>query len=1167
MAGFASVLRYYSQVPMSAESETTPGTTEREIFILALQKTIAAERAAFLDAACGHDRDLRRRIEELLDEQAVIGNFLETPALADPRGSSATISKAGPGGTALLASVAEKPGDRIGRYKLLQKIGEGGCGVVYMAEQEESVRRRVALKVIKLGMDTKSVVARFEAERQALALMEHPNIAKVFDAGATATGRPFFVMELVRGIRITDYCDQHNLSTRERLDLFLQVCQAIQHAHQKGIIHRDIKPSNILVTLHDGTPVPKVIDFGIAKATEQKLTDKTLFTEFTAFLGTPAYMSPEQAEMSGLDIDTRSDIYALGVLLYELLTGKTPFDAEALLRGGLDGCRRTIREQEPARPSTRLATMFEAELTTAAKQRRTEAVKLIHLLRGDLDWVVMKCLEKDRTRRYETASGLALDVRRYLENEPVLARPPSNVYRLRKLFRRHRGAFAATAGIAFALIAGVAISSWQAIRATRAEHRAQIALFKESQARKEAEQEKASARLNEYVADINLAQQSLAAGNYGRAVKLLEKHHPRPGEPDLRGFEWRYLLELCRGDDHLALPNQDAAVQALAFSPDGSLLAIGLRENLNVWDLRSKTMLVSIPKGVLSMAFSPDGRTLVTASPASVRIWRVENWSEQKVLPASSGPVAFSKDGSLLATETERVRASPARGVRIWDTSNWSEIRILPNASGPMAFAPDSKVLATDTSEGITLWQVDTGISQLQLHDSNDLFFRGPGARNDRVLAFSPDGQSIVAARNTLSEKGVFVVSIWDARSGEHLTTMPEDPEHVEHTGVISGLAISTDGRTIATASWDYSIRLWDLPKRQRLVTLHGHLNEVWTMALSADGQTIATGGKDGGVKLWSANHQKSEDILPGHWEPVAFSADARTMVARSRQGLVAFINLATREPDKQFFLQTQRSKFPPQISLSADLKTMVHSLDDGVVRFWNTDTAETNHLKVSDTKVDLVSISPDGRMLITGGRGQPLRWRDMRSGESGQVAPEGTRVLFSPNGRTLAVFARGSEVQLWDTSTRTNTISITIAPETLFGPGFAPAAFSPDGAILASASGVEDVDNAIHLWDTSSGKLIGVCAGHKQAVWSLAFCPSGRTLATASDDSTLKLWNIATQQELLSLRRLGGALRGLLFSPDGHLLVGSSGPYWRQDGIRFYRAPLLAPAETAPTR
>src|SRR5437899_560374 len=329
----------------------------------------------------------------------------------------------------LAIPVEEKLGTRIGRYKLLEKVGEGGFGVVYVAEQREPVKRKVALKIIKLGMDTRQVVARFEAERQALALMDHPNIAKVLDGGATETGRPYFVMELVRGIKLTDYCDQNHLATSDRLDLFIKVCQAIQHAHQKGIIHRDIKPSNLLVTLHDGVPVPKVIDFGIAKATQGELTEKTLHTQLNQFIGTPAYMSPEQAEMSGLDIDTRSDIYSLDVLLYELLTGKTPFDQKKLLEAGLEGMRQIIRDQEPVRPSTRVSSLQGEERTTTAKRRGADAPRLIHLLRGDLDWIVMKCLEKDRTRRYETANGLAMDIQRYLENEPVIARPPSKFHR------------------------------------------------------------------------------------------------------------------------------------------------------------------------------------------------------------------------------------------------------------------------------------------------------------------------------------------------------------------------------------------------------------------------------------------------------------------------------------------------------------------------------------------------------------------------------------------------------------------------------------------------------------------------------------------------------------------------------------------------------------------
>ncbi len=441
-------------------------------------------RAAYVQEACAGDDPLRQRVEALLRAHQSAETFMVSPAVTSK-------------GETVVVKPAEQPGDRIGRYKLLQQIGEGGCGVVYMAEQEEPVRRRVALKVIKLGMDTKSVIARFEAERQALALMDHPNIAKVLDAGATDTGRPYFVMELVRGIKITEYCDQNNLSTEDRLKLFTQVCEAIQHAHQKGIIHRDIKPSNILVTVNEpgGPGCPKVIDFGIAKATTgQRLTDKTVFTAFEQFIGTPAYMSPEQAMLTSLDIDTRTDIYALGVLLYELLTGQTPFEPNDLMAAGLDAMRRMIREQEPVRPSTRLSTMLAADLTTVAKHRQADAPKLIHLLRGDLDWIVMKALEKDRGRRYETANGLARDVQRYLSDEPVVARPPSRLYRLQKTARRNKLAFAAGTAVLLALVAGLVVSSLFFLREKAARKRAVAAEQEQTRSRQQAEASEKQAR-------------------------------------------------------------------------------------------------------------------------------------------------------------------------------------------------------------------------------------------------------------------------------------------------------------------------------------------------------------------------------------------------------------------------------------------------------------------------------------------------------------------------------------------------------------------------------------------------------------------------------------------------------------------------------------------------
>jgi eukaryotic-like serine/threonine-protein kinase len=423
--------------------------TEASIFAAALEKTTDQERAAYLAEACAGNEKLRRRVEALLRAHAQSDEILDA--------AMATVDE---------VPLTERPGLRIGPYRLMEQIGEGGFGLVFVAEQTEPVRRKVALKVLKPGMDSAQVIARFEAERQALALMDHPNIARVLDAGATDSGRPYFVMELVKGIPITEYCDENQLTPSERLALFVSVCQAVQHAHQKGVIHRDLKPSNVLVTSHDGKPVAKVIDFGIAKAIHQQLTERTLYTNMSQMIGTPLYMSPEQAGMSGLDIDTRSDIYSLGVLLYELLTGTTPLEQKRFAQAAYEEIRRLIREEEPPRPSQRLSTS--ETLPSIAANRKMEPARLTRLLRGELDWIVMKCLEKDRTRRYETASALARDVEHYLADELVEARPPSLGYRLQKFARKHRTTLTTAAALFLLLVGGVAASLWQAQKARAA---------------------------------------------------------------------------------------------------------------------------------------------------------------------------------------------------------------------------------------------------------------------------------------------------------------------------------------------------------------------------------------------------------------------------------------------------------------------------------------------------------------------------------------------------------------------------------------------------------------------------------------------------------------------------------------------------------------------------
>ncbi|MEO8426022.1 MAG: serine/threonine-protein kinase [Verrucomicrobiota bacterium] len=1103
------------------------------------------ERAAFLAGACGNDTELRGQLEKLLRAEAEAGGFL--PEAPNARAT-------------VVVPISEGPGTVIGRYKLLQQVGEGGCGVVYMAEQEEPVRRRVALKVIKLGMDTRQVIARFEAERQALALMDHPNIAKVFDAGTTEAGRPFFVMELVRGIKITDHCDQNNFSTPERLDLFIKVCKAVQHAHQKGIIHRDIKPSNILVTVNDGVPVPKVIDFGIAKATsDQRLTDKTLFTAFEQFIGTPAYMSPEQAVMTSLDIDTRSDIYSLGVLLYELLTGMTPFDPKELFVAGLEEMRRTIREEEPVRPSTRLSTMREGELTAAAKHRQADPSKLSALLRGDLDWIVMKCLEKDRARRYETANGLSMDIQRHLNSEPIVARPPSNIYRLERMVRRNKLAFAASSAVAASLLFGFSASTWLWIK-ERVAHRAAVLAEAAAQA------EKLTARQHAYGSDINLAQQALAASNLGQALELLNRQRPERGQKDLRGWEWRYLWQQCRSS---ALSSFTVTnwVGALAASPDGRWLAVAENAvgSISIWDLHNRQPIARLGEAGRSVvAFSPRSSVLAYGcmldsgmNQYGVRLWDPQTRHQVAELPGSAEcyGVAFSQDEKTLA-------ASEWDGtVRLWQLPQGREASApLPQGSfrlsvygRPFAANGDLSLVARGGIKG--------GLCVFDLRAEKKLW------RNDQqvwALAFSPDGKILASgARNVAGGP----VTLWEPATGRELARLEG------HRSFVSALVFGTNGNWLASASGDQTVRLWDVrdpihvpPPR----VLRGHKLEVWSLALLADGKTLASGSKDGEVCLWDTGPDPREriegNLVATNLENWCFSSDSRSIQAvdLERHELVEWQIYGGRERRTRLELGADLSSS----CWSQDGRLLAVGSSNGLVQVWKIPAGKLfAQFSVAQKVPRPIRFDRQNGQLAVLAE-QNLEIWDLvhsRKNLSWQV-PDGTEV--SSEGR-LNTFGLAPDLK-WavtpesvTTSPGEEKISLrNLATGAKVDLGTMPVpyggAISPDGSLVAVCSS----KGFVRVWDTRTRQVMANLRAFLNVPSSIEFSPDGQRLAAGSvGEGLLRIWDADSWRELIALP--GGAAWGkrVKFSIDGDALgAWTDSP----EGLRFFRAPSLEEIEAA---
>jgi serine/threonine protein kinase/WD40 repeat protein len=1119
--------------------------TEEELFHAVLSQP-PAERSAFLERACSGNPTLRMAVEARLTASTDPGSSLSPErTLVAPKESEQTVVQpadfaddeqtavmtelvpgsgdARDGGISPLGTTNFRPDSAVGaviggRYTLQRKLGEGGMGEVWGARQTAPVKREVALKLIKTGMDSRAVLQRFEQERQALALMDHPNIARVLDGGVTPTGQPYFVMELVQGLPLTRYCDELQLPLQERLELFVPICQAVQHAHQKGIVHRDLKPANILVTTIDGRPVPKVIDFGVAKATSGKLTEETMSTGFGAVVGTLEYMSPEQAGWDGEDIDTRADIYSLGVILYELLTGLRPIDSRRLKKAAFTEMIRIIREEEPSKPSTRLST--DESLPSLATIRQMEPKRLTALLRGELDWVVMKCLEKQRERRYESAAALARDIQRYLSNEEVEARPPSAGYRMRKFVSRNRGQVAAVSAVAASLLIGLVGFAWQARVANDQRDLAKRATIEETRQKTAATMARDAEALARQQTEVALDESRTTSARmiYERAQALCEQ-----GQADLG------LLWMARGLD-----------MTPARSPD---LERAIRTSLNLWAAQLTTPHPSpsqwqrdnLPP-VEDLSVSPDESSLVVAGrDGLVRILDATTGKQRSQLPLENdapprevmlGRVAVTRDGRLVAA------TRGDRNVRIWDLTEESPVgRLLAHDEPVVAvgFDPSGKMLATAAGRQIGFWDPRLGAPA-----------GAPWTLSEAVtgLVFSEDGRRLVVWGNNQFQ-------IWEAASKTLLQTVDgldfevfdvacsPDGKHVIASGKTPGSDVGTRGLTMA--------QFWDIdsgkPVGSRMRWEYGGpAGRYFRSAFQAGGRVVVTGGL---LRLWEVPSGRSLGTLGsdryGNW-PV-FSRDGKRLFGASPR------------------IGTDQLETWPTLDIAPRLLPMQRlTIDSSEGYFWGLDIGPDGRTAVisqTGNQGDRESFSLYD--LQTGTRVAPPWWMELPQGMTNNLL----RPAYSSDGRHLAVAVGTNACQIIDTATAQEAV-----PGLEMGASVRALAFSPDGRFLAGG----DLDGHIQIWDTQTGKPVGPPWKQDLAINVLRFRADGCRLLAAGGlpnrrFGEARVWDVATSAQSSPALKIDGAVHDAAFSPAGTTFA--TGAFdlvlWNAESVqRLWTAPVF---------